>query len=89
MAEQLDWFDDDAVAAHQASVQMASLQVSRLHTIFATDPRGVQLLEMWREVAQRRVPVNATIDEYARAEAVRSFVQTIEDHIKLASQGAN
>lgn len=80
--ENVDWLDEEAQAAQRQALADQSLQVAALHSLFVTDPRGVQLLEMWRGTANVRVPVNASIDQYARAEAFRSFVQTIEDQVK-------
>lgn len=61
------------------------IEFAKLHTVFLLDERARQLLASWRKVAAQRVPVNATIDQYARAEAVRSFVATIEDQIAIAA----
>ena len=82
----LDWLDADSptlATREEAGVQ--ALNFARLHQIFVTDPAAKKLLEHWKLLANVRVPVNATVDQYARAEAVRSFVQTIEDQIKFAT----
>lgn len=77
-----DW--EDQAQEHRERQRLASLDLAKCHAIFETDPRGQKLLDLWRDLAKRRVPVNASIDEYARAEAIRSFVQTIEDQLKFA-----
>lgn len=62
-----------------------AIELAKLHTIFTLDERGRQLFKLWKQLADQRVPVNATVDQYARAEAIRSFVRTIEDQIAISA----
>ncbi len=80
-----DWLDDPRVAVKRDTAMTAALNVARLHQVFVSEPRAKQLFDLWKQAANQRVPVNATIDQYARAEALRSFIQTIEDQIKFAA----
>lgn len=59
---------------------------SKLYTIFTNDARGRELLKMWRETARYRVPPGSSLDVYARAEAIRSFIDIIEQQIELAAK---
>lgn len=77
---------DQGSELKRAEIQDAAMELAKLHTIFTNDERGKKLLELWRLTANVRVPVNATLDQYARAEAIRSFVQTIEQQINIASR---
>jgi hypothetical protein len=82
MTSETDWLDENKQDERRKQRADEELAVASLHSIFVSDPRGRKLLELWRATTNARVPVNATIDQYARAEALRSFVQTIEDQIK-------
>lgn len=82
--QEYDWLDSEAQAASKEQQLSKALEIARLHQVFITNPAAKQLLDLWKRAANQRVPVNATIDQYARAEAIRSFVQTIEDQINFA-----
>lgn len=77
--------DGEAQEFRDAQLSKA-IELAKLHTIFTLDERGRQLLALWKQLADQRVPVNASIDQYARTEAIRSFVRTIEDQIAIAAK---
>lgn len=80
-----DWLDGANTQNLREQAQAKALEFARLHQVFVTNPAAKQLLAHWKKLADVRVPVNATIDQYARAEAIRSFVQTIEEQINFAT----
>ncbi len=65
-----------------------AIELAKLHTVFVLDERARQLLALWKRTANQRVPCGASLDQYARAEAIRSFVSTIEDQIAIAQSPA-
>lgn len=85
-----DWLDVSAPQAaqpitqeerHAKAVEFAKLYVEA----FVFNPSGAKLLEHWDTTLLRyRVPVNATINEYAAVEARRAFVQQIHNEIEFA-----
>lgn len=76
----------DVSAELRKAIKDDSMSIAKLHTVFTLDERGRQLLKMWQATARRRVPVGASIDEYARAEAMRTFVDIIEEQLKIAAK---
>lgn len=81
-----DWLEsmDDPEGARQAQKDRG-LDFAKMHLVFLEDARGRALIEFWQKtVLRKRVPVNASVQEYAAHEAVRNFVQTIEDQIRFA-----
>jgi hypothetical protein len=69
---------------HAKAVEFAKLYVEA----FVFNPSGAQLLKHWDETLLRyRIPVNATINEYAAVEARRAFVQQIYNQIEFAQSG--
>lgn len=52
---------------------------------FVLNPSGKKLLQHWdKTLLRRRLPVNATLNEYVSTEARRAFVQEILNNIELA-----
>lgn len=62
-----------------------ALDFSRLYVeVFVNSPAGARLLEQWDSaLIRKRVPVNATVNEYVATEAQRAFVQGILDQIRI------
>lgn len=87
MAGEGNWLDDmDDPSIGQNKQREQNLEFARLHKVFEEDPRGRELLEFWQKtVMRKRVPANATLQEYAAHEAVRCFIQTIEDQLRFAT----
>ena len=80
-------FDSPEEPTAQKQRQDAAVKsTAALHAVFLSDPRAKELLALWEQAADRRVPINATIQEYAAAEAVRTFVATIKAQIAIAKQ---
>jgi hypothetical protein len=76
----------------QADAQIAqaakAVEFANLYTaVFVSNDAGRQLLAHWTQALQKRVPVNATINEYAATEAQRAFVQDIHNQIAIARTG--
>lgn len=66
---------------HAKAVEFAKLYVEA----FVFNPSGAKLLEHWNKtLLHYRIPVNATINEYAAVEARRAFVQQIYNEIEFA-----
>ena len=89
-----DWLDADArdpiSAATLDEQKAAAVETSRMYLLFVDDSRGRELLARWdKTLRRRRVPVNATIQEYAAVEAVRDFVESIYRHIEFAQSEGN
>lgn len=76
-------FEEEHVAARKAAEDSAA-EMARLHAVFVTDDRAAKLLEYWKQMVRVRTPVNASIQEYASKEALRAFVEKIEDEIAKA-----
>lgn len=71
----------------QKAMQREALKLAQLHlAVFARNPDGVALLTQWTDrMRRKRVPVNASVQEYAAVEAVRDFIEGIHRQIELAS----
>lgn len=81
-----DFLDLNAGAVAQEANRNLALEVAKLYTVFLDEPRAKQLLALWTEqLANKRTPVNAPIQEYAANEAVRAFVEGIRQQIKFAT----
>lgn len=66
---------------HAKAVEFAKLYVET----FVFNPSGAKLLQHWDKTLLRyRVPVNATINEYAAVEARRAFIQQIHNELEFA-----
>lgn len=66
---------------HAKAVEFAKLYVET----FVLNASGAKLLEHWDStLLRKRIPVNATINEYAAVEAQRAFVQLIHNEIEFA-----
>lgn len=68
----------------EAQRRMAVEFAQQYRYVFVDNKTGAKLLEHWtRTLARKRTPVNATIQEYAAVEAVRSFIEDIHAQIEL------
>jgi len=80
---------DDFLGAGDAARQQNlnnALEVAKLYTVFVTDDRAKQLLELWeRTLARKRTTPGSPIDVYAQNEALRAFVEGIRDQIAFAT----
>lgn len=87
MTEPKSMFDEEPTTSELKRETLQAVHANTLlHSVFLTDDRAKALLVLWEQACDRRVPVNASIQEYAAAEAVRSFVQTVKNQIALAKQ---
>jgi hypothetical protein len=79
-----DWLNDAGTETQQEQVRKA-LDFARLYVeVFVNSPAGARLLEHWdTTLVRKRVPVNATQNEYVATEAQRAFVQGISDQIRI------
>lgn len=88
VAEEPDFLDIDNGSMtqtqkghHADAVAFAKLYVEA----FVLNPSGRQLLAQWDSaLLRKRVPVNATVNEYVWAESRRAFVQEILQQIEFA-----
>lgn len=83
-----DWLNDPALSAVSVTDPGKATQAkefSQLYRVFADDERGRQLLAHWDKTLRRkRVPAGASLQEYAAIEAVRDFIQSIQDQIEFS-----
>jgi hypothetical protein len=78
-------FEIDAEEAKKKQDAFTQAQ-AKLVLVFLHDERGKELLKLWQQAARTRIPVDATIQQYAAHTAFRQFVQMIEDQIVIAQQ---
>lgn len=93
MAEEKDdWLFPDA-ADQRAQTEEQGLVFAQKYLVFGgptSDPRARDLLEHWTAIARRkRLPVNASVQEYAAANAFRELVEGIHAQIEFATKGGN
>lgn len=81
-----DWLEGDSEEARQAQAE-AGLVLAKNYLVFRQDPRAAFLLKQWEESVEQMVPAGSPIDAYARAEALRAFVNVIRRHIAIAERG--
>lgn len=80
-----DWLDSDEEKIARAEQVAKAREFAQNYLVFEQDGRARALLEHWEQtLLGKRTPVNATIQEYAAAEAVRAFVAGIKHQIALA-----
>ena len=88
------WDDIFPEAGKQrAELEQQSLVFAQKYLVFGgptADPRARELLEHWTALARRaRIPANASLGEYAAANAFRELVEGIHAQIDFANQGLN
>ncbi len=62
-----------------------ALKLAMLHAVFLTDS-GAELLRLWKRTLRSPVPAGSPPDVYARKQAMREFIDTIEDQIEIAKR---
>lgn len=87
--------DDDFLAVPEDAKikedrQRKELEFSQLYVAaFVHNPAGAALLAHWTQVyAKKRTPVNAPHTEYAANEALRAFVEGVQEQIRFAQTRA-
>lgn len=82
-----DWLEPDRDELLDKQ-RKEGLHIASLYLVFEQDPRGKELLKMWKiGFGRRRTPTHAPIAEYAANDAVRAFIDEIENQIELAKAG--
>lgn len=85
MSDDSDFLGLDADTKSKAALREQGLRIAKLYTVFQSNEQCRELLALWEStLANKRTPVNATINEYAANEALRAFVQGIHEQIRLA-----
>lgn len=80
-----DWLNPNADAQRDEQRRKAVEFAQHYVEAFQRNPAGRIILDHWtRALARKRVPVTATIQEYAAVEAVRAFVEDINAQLQLA-----
>jgi len=80
-----DWLDEGE-GAREAQRQSA-VEFAQAYLVFVDDSRARELLDYWdRTLMNRRVPVDASIQQYAAAEALRAFIAGIHQQIALGRE---
>ena len=89
--EKNDWADLFPEAADKKAEQKEKGFVfAQLYLVFEQDPRAKELLEHWTAIARRkRIPANASAQEYAAHNAFREFVEGLYAQIEVAHNRAN
>jgi hypothetical protein len=83
-----DFDFEGETAAAQAGNAAKAVEFANLYTaVFVSNDAGRQLLAHWTQALNKRVPVNATINDYVAIEAQRAFVQDIHNQIAIARTG--
>lgn len=86
--ENPSFLDEDEQAEQREREADQALAYAQQHLVFETDPRAAAILKSWEEqVVNTVIPVGAPIDAYARAEAVRAFVNMIRRQVNIAKTG--
>lgn len=90
--EVVDWLFPDA-PEQKAKLEEKGLIFSQKYLVFSgqtADPRARELLEHWTVLVRKTpIPRNASVQEYAAANAFREFVEGIHSQIEFANQGQN
>lgn len=80
-------FEGEQREAQDAQAAKA-VEFANLYTaVFVSNEAGRQLLAHWTQSLNKRVPVNATLNDYVATEAVRAFVADIHNQILIARTG--
>lgn len=78
-----DWLYGEGDA--QETQRAAAVSFAQAYMVFVEDSRARELLSHWdKTLRRRRVPVNASIQEYAANEALRDFIEKIYQQIEFA-----
>ena len=87
--EGADWLFPDKEKQQTALVEKG-LVFAQKYLVFKQEPRARALLEHWTALA-RKTPIarNASVQEYAAANAFREFIEGIHAQIEFAENGAN
>jgi hypothetical protein len=100
MAEGEDWLDthqtpdwvmsNAAGKAAQKGNALEAIKRAQLYLIFESSPIAAQLLKLWQEAVRgAKMAPNATVQEYAAANAVREFIEGIPRQMQLAHNRDN
>lgn len=90
--EKDDWLFPQA-EQQKAEREEKGLVFAQKYMVFGgptADPRARELLEYWTTIARRtRIPVGASAQEYAAANAFRELIEGIHAQIEFAMKGQN
>lgn len=90
--ENHDWLFPNA-EKQRAEIEEKGLVFAQKYLVFGgptSDPRARELLEYWTGIARRkRIPVEASAQEYAAANAFRELIEGIHAQIEFAMNGLN
>jgi hypothetical protein len=76
---------DSRIDQHNKALEFAKLYVET----FVLNESGRALLAHWTQTyAQKRTPIDATLNQYVAAETMRAFIQGVHDQITFASREA-
>jgi hypothetical protein len=77
----------------QAAQEEKGLLFAQQYLVFSgptSDPRARTLLEHWTKLVRKTpIPRNASVQEYAAANAFREFIEGLHSQIEFANQGQN
>jgi hypothetical protein len=92
MEENEDWLFPER-NEQRALTQEKGLVFAQKYLVFGgptSDPRARELLAHWTQIARRkRIPANASAQEYAAHNAFRELIEGIHAQIEFASNSGN
>ncbi len=90
--ENEDWLFPQA-GEQRAEIKEKGLVFAQKYLVFSgqtADPRARELLEHWTAIVRKTpIPRDASVQEYAAANAFREFVEGIHSQIDFANNGVN
>lgn len=87
--EGADWLFPEA-EKQKAAQEEKGLIFAQKYLVFQQEPRARELLAHWTSLARRTpVPRNASVQEYAAANAFREFIEGLHSQIEFATSGLN
>jgi hypothetical protein len=90
--EKDDWLFPKA-AEQRAKQEEKGLVFAQKYLVFSgptADPRARELLEHWTALVRKTpIPRDASVQEYAAANAFREFIEGLHSQIEFANNGLN
>jgi predicted oxidoreductase (fatty acid repression mutant protein) len=85
----LDWLDNDEEgAATRKALEAKHVEYAQNYLVFDTDARARAILAQWDSaLLRKRTPVGASLQQYAAEEAVRAFVASVIEQVRIGREG--
>jgi predicted oxidoreductase (fatty acid repression mutant protein) len=84
-----NWLDDDeAAAATRKELEAKHVEYAKNYLVFEQDARARAILAQWEAaMLKKRTPVGASLQQYAAEEAVRAFVASVIEQVRIGREG--